>query len=330
MPQNKYVAKDCTMKLLVLTGDSNWLSYQDPSTLNWNSADVANYYVRSATIEATTETIDLTGVMQGIVNYGDGKFDARVTLTKLIPFANIAGGARTNAKVVPKDVALTITYYDANSFRSSIDTQAAQLLNMQGYTRSIEYTFTVNNTRVDGFGDVFMYRRPISVEGRCRIEGLLVTKSSAADNNYNFLYHELHSSTQNRIVNVAASIPTIESGKYYEVYFTGGVARAGINIDNPLRQDLELVSIGFMPETSYTDTLSYVDPVFVLFKIVSNAYVGLKFAFQLTIPKVGGTVNDTVIYGLMGLEELSFTFNDGEVTNSLSGVLYGGDLVITA
>lgn len=330
MPQNKYVAKDCTLKLMALLGDSNWLTYQDPSSLNWSTGDVANYYVRDVTIEATTETIDLTGIMQGVVNYGDGKFDGRVTMTKLIPLAYIGGGARVNAKAVPKDVNVTLTYFNASSFRGNTNVQAAQLANAQGFARSIEYTFTVNNVRVDGFGDVYMYRRPINVEGRCRIEGLLITKASSADNNYNFMYHELHSLAQNRIVNVASLIPTFEANKYYAVYFTGGVSRVGINIDNPLRQDLELVSIGFMPETAYTESLTYVDPTFALFQIVSNNYASLRFAFQLTIPKISGAIADTIIYGMMGLEELTFTFNDGEVTNSVTGVIYGGDFVVTA
>lgn len=330
MPQNKYVAKDCILRLMTILNDSNWLTYQDPSTLNWASGDVANYYVRNVTIEATTETIDLTGVMQGIVNYGDGKFDGRVTMTKLIPLAHIGGGARVNAKAVPKDASVTLTYYSASSFRGNVNQQAAQIASAQGIARSIEYTFTVNNTRVDGFGDTYMYRRPISIDGRCRIEGLLVTKSSAADNNYNFLYHELHPLAQNRIVNVSTLLPTFEANKYYAVYFTGGVSRVGLNIDNPLRQDLELVSIGFLPETAYTNTLTYVDPTFALFQIVSNNYASLKFAFELTIPKVSGTVSNTVIYGMMGLEELTFTFNDGEITNSVTGVIYGGDFVITA
>ncbi len=319
MPNNKYVAKDCAV-YFVPTQNPNWVL--TPAQVDYQnifaSNNAATFYARSLTFESIIETVDVTGIGQGIISNADGKFDVRVTMNKLIPISALG---LSNYKVVPKDADLTIRFYNAPSFRSNLTTYNDLI--MEGYARSLNLTFSVENVRVDGFGDSFVYRRPTRVNGRGRIEGLVPLRTVANDENFIFLLNDINNK---RVVGITAVIPMATNTCTFS--FTAGVTRTNVNIDNPVRQDLELASIGFYPLTDYTSTVEYRDSAFELFRMVSGLYTHLSFGVGIALSGGWGSLSTSRRFaGFFGVEELTLNISEGDVTMDITGVLHNTGVI---
>lgn len=319
MPNNRIVAKDCLVHLVAIQ-NPNWLdvAFVDPMVAGQDPNAQATYLTRNLSIEGGFETVDVTGVAGVIVSNVETKYDTRITMSRLVPVAAYATGGRAfaNMKTVPKDVLVTLRFYNNTpSFRSGFSDANKVDLVLETLARSVEISFRTENTRVDAAADPWAHKRPIRVDGRMRLEGLLLYPSVAADLNYHFIQQE---ASLRRVVKAEVVLPIPGGTGSYVYTFIGGLSRVTTDIDNPARQSLELVSIGYGGTTGFTGTVY--DPLINLFATdANNLYTHLAFAVAVQIPS---TTTKTTLKGNYGVEELTLSISETEVVANLTGVAY--------
>jgi len=325
MANNKILARDCLVWLTAIQ-HANWMysTFVDPVPSN-QAPDLGSVYLtRSMSIETTLETVDVTGVVAQIAANVDNRRETRITLSRMVPMVNFSSGVTFNTaarKFVPKDIPITLTFYDqTSSYRSALNT--TKVLNFATFARSVEMTLRVENVRVDGTGDLYVVKRPSLVDGRCRIEGLMLYPSTAADLDYLFFNHDQFDPDNGYpriIVKVTINLP-VSGSDYWTYQFLGGISRYSVDVDNPMRQSLELVSIGAGGTSSVTGTMPP-DPVALLFSVDSNGYYQyLAFAAAVKIPNT--LTNYKIIKGNYGVEELTLSISENEVVYNLTGVSF--------
>jgi len=321
MANNKILARDCLVWLKTIP-QPNWMysTFVEPV-----SADTSGVYLtRSMSIETTLETVDVTGVVAQIAANVDNRRETRITLSRMVPMVDFSSGVILNAaarKFVPKDIPITLTFYNnTSSYRSIINVDAKADLVFATFARSVEMTLRVENVRVDGTGDLYVVKRPSLVDGRCRVEGLMLYPSASADLDYLFFNHDQSTAPYPRIiVQVTINLPV--SGTQGWVYqFLGGISRYSVDVDNPMRQSLELVSIGAGGTSSaYGTPAPTFDPVASLFSVSGGLYQNLAFAAAVKIPNA---TPSRTIKGNYGVEELTLSISENEVVYNLTGVSF--------
>lgn len=310
MANNKLVARDCVLKY-VTYANPNWLATGLPDPAN--ASEALTYFARSLSIEGSFETVDVTGIANTIVANVENKYDTRVNLSGLVTLGDMTA-VRKNVKAVPKDVAITLSFFNNTpSYRSTMGTSAD--ITFTTYARSLEINYRVESTRVDGTGDTHVCRRPIRIDGRARIEGLMIAPTSSDDLAQFFFEQE---KLLRRIVKVTAQMSTGNNTYVYSFY--GGVNRISVDVDNPMRQTLELTSIALGGTTGWTDALNYHDPLLELFAVDGNGnYTNLAFGIAVFIPSA---TPQMILRGYLGAEELTLSVTEGEVAHNLTGVGY--------